>query len=250
MAKQPYIPLYIGDWEQDTNCLSPLAEFALLKLVFKLFKSEKKGVFYANIRTLSVLFKSNLDETKAIFNELIDNNILNISLGEDGKYEIISRRMIREATISYSRSEAGSKGGKKEKAKRKQNESKTKAKVQQNPDNDIDNDIDNIVLLLNKSADKNFSSKTEKTRSLIRSRLKEKFTKEDFERVIHFKCKEWNHDQKMNAYLRPETLFGTKFESYLQSCPKLSVIKHEEDNKPMTDDEYENWARPQNLKEA
>ena len=28
--------------------------------------------------------------------------------------------------------------------------------------------------------------------------------------------KEWLHDPKMQAYLRPITLFGTKFESYLQ----------------------------------
>lgn len=137
MSKQPYIPLYIGDWEQDTNCLSPLAEFALLKLTFKLFSAEKRGVFYANFRTLSVLFKSDLDQTKEIFKELIDNKILNIGEVEDGKFEIISRRMTREATISEIRAQSGGKGGK---AKRKQNGSKRKAKSEQNAD--IDNEYD------------------------------------------------------------------------------------------------------------
>lgn len=135
---QPYIPIYIGDWEKDTNCITPLAEFALLKLCFKLFNAEKRGVFYANYRTLSVLFKSNLDDTKDIFQELIDNKILNIKLLEDGKFEIISRRMIREGNISEIRAIVGAKGGK---ANGKQNKSKIKAKSEQNTD--IDNDINN-----------------------------------------------------------------------------------------------------------
>lgn len=137
MANNPYIPLYIGDWERDTNLLTPLAEFALLKLTFKLFSSEKKGVFYANFRTLSVLFKSDLATTKDIFQELIDNKILDILEVSDGKFEIKSRRMIRESNISEIRAEAGKKGGE---AKSKQKSGKNKAKHKQNTD--IDNDID------------------------------------------------------------------------------------------------------------
>lgn len=33
--------------------------------------------------------------------------------------------------------------------------------------------------------------------------------------MIDIKTAEWLHNPKMNKYLRPETLFGTKFESYL-----------------------------------
>jgi uncharacterized phage protein (TIGR02220 family) len=220
MPKQPYIPIYIGDWEKDTNCISPLAEFALLKLTFKLFNAEKRGVFYANFRALSVLFKSDLEQTKEIFKELIDNNILNIGEVEDGKFEIISRRMVREATLSEIRSLAGSEGGRGKKAKRKQNESKTKAKGQQN----TDIDIEYIVKLLNEKSGKNFDFKNTKTASLILSRKKEGFNKEDFEKVIIHKCNEWLSDDKMNEYLRPQTLFSYKFEGYLQSVPKNKVI--------------------------
>lgn len=140
MGKQPYIPIYIGDWEQDTNCLSPLAEFALLKLVFKLFKSEKRGIFIANYRTLSLLFKSNIDDTKQIFQELIDNNILNISSLKDDKFEIISRRMMREANISEIRSNVGKSGGR---GNKKQTKSKRKAKVLQNTEYDYVYEYDN-----------------------------------------------------------------------------------------------------------
>ena len=39
---------------------------------------------------------------------------------------------------------------------------------------------------------------------------------EDFKAVIDYKVSEWK-GTKMEDYLRPETLFGTKFESYLNS---------------------------------
>ncbi len=150
MAKQPYIPLYIGDWEKDTNCLSPLAEFALLKLTFKLFNAEKRGVFIANYRLLSTLFKSDLATTTEIFNEIIFNNVLDIEVADGGLFIIKSRRMLREATISEIRANSGKSGGR---GNKKQTKSKLKAKAKQIPDNDIDNDINNTNELFTNNGD-------------------------------------------------------------------------------------------------
>lgn len=50
---------------------------------------------------------------------------------------------------------------------------------------------------------------------LIKARWKEGFTLEDFKTVIDKKVAQWSNDSKMSEYLRPQTLFGTKFESYL-----------------------------------
>ena len=72
-----------------------------------------------------------------------------------------------------------------------------------------------IVEYLNKKANKNYKHNSEKTRRFIDARLNEGFTLEDFKRVIDNKCRSWSNDERMNQYLRPETLFGTKFESYL-----------------------------------
>lgn len=72
-----------------------------------------------------------------------------------------------------------------------------------------------IVNYLNDVAGKNFKHTTRKTQTLIKARLREGFTVDDFKKVIDIKTKEWKNDKKMNQYLRPETLFGTKFESYL-----------------------------------
>ena len=51
----------------------------------------------------------------------------------------------------------------------------------------------------------------------IRARLNENFTVEDCKAVIDKKCQEWKGDPKMEQYLRPETLFGSKFENYLNA---------------------------------
>lgn len=64
---------------------------------------------------------------------------------------------------------------------------------------------------------------TDKTRRLIRARINEGFTEEDFLKVIDNKARDWLNDQKMSQYLRPETLFGTKFEGYLQETHRAYV---------------------------
>jgi len=72
-----------------------------------------------------------------------------------------------------------------------------------------------IVTYLNDAAHKNFRPNTKATQRLIKARWNEGFRLKDFQTVIDKKTAEWLHDTKMNQYLRPETLFGTKFESYL-----------------------------------
>jgi uncharacterized phage protein (TIGR02220 family) len=72
-----------------------------------------------------------------------------------------------------------------------------------------------IVEYLNEKTKKNFKYTTKKTKSLIDARLKEGFSLEDFKKVIDIKIEQWLNDKKMNSYLRPETLFGNKFEGYL-----------------------------------
>lgn len=76
-----------------------------------------------------------------------------------------------------------------------------------------------IIAHLNTKTGKNFNPSSKKTQSLINSRIKEGFTKQDFFTVIDNKHTKWFTDPKMCEYLRPETIFGTKFESYLNDTP-------------------------------
>ena len=80
-------------------------------------------------------------------------------------------------------------------------------------------ETDEIIFYLNEKTGKHYKVKTPKTVRLIRARLKEGFTVEDFKAVIEKKCDDWLGNEKMERYLRPETLFGTKFEGYLNETP-------------------------------
>lgn len=80
-----------------------------------------------------------------------------------------------------------------------------------------------IVDYLNEKTDRQFKSTTKKTQSLIRARLNEGWEVEHFKTVIDNKVAQWKDDNEMQRYLRPDTLFGTKFEGYLnEDAPKKS----------------------------
>ena len=84
-----------------------------------------------------------------------------------------------------------------------------------------------VIDYLNQKTSKNFKSTSKKTQELIKARLNEKFTEEDFKKVIDIKTAEWKKDKKMQQYLRPETLFGTKFESYLNQNQNSTSLTEE-----------------------
>jgi uncharacterized phage protein (TIGR02220 family) len=81
--------------------------------------------------------------------------------------------------------------------------------------------ISEIINLLNSKAGTKFKSKSANTIKLINARLREGYEISDFEKVIVKKCKDWLPDPKMCAFVRPITLFGTKFESYLNEAEAL-----------------------------
>lgn len=72
-----------------------------------------------------------------------------------------------------------------------------------------------IINYLNLKAGTRYRPSTKATQKHINARLNEGFTLDDFKTVIDVKVDDWLSDKKMNIYLRPETLFSPKFESYL-----------------------------------
>lgn len=72
-----------------------------------------------------------------------------------------------------------------------------------------------IVRHLNEAVGASYRPSSKKTRQLIHARWEEGFRLPDFIAVIDTMEDAWGEDPKMSAYLRPETLFGTKFEGYL-----------------------------------
>lgn len=91
---------------------------------------------------------------------------------------------------------------------------------------------ESIIEYLNQSTGKRYKATTRKTKDLIKARCNEGFNEQEFQTVIDNKVAEWK-DTDMEKYLRPETVFGTKFESYLNQQPKqtgqdqLERMKHD-----------------------
>ena len=54
----------------------------------------------------------------------------------------------------------------------------------------------------------------------LKKRFSEGFTVEDAKKVIDIKFAEWIGDDKMKKYIRPDTLFSEKFDSYLNQEPQ------------------------------
>lgn len=71
-----------------------------------------------------------------------------------------------------------------------------------------------IINYLNEKTGKHYKHTTNKTQTVIKARWSEGFTEDDFKKVIDNKVAEWKGTD-MEKFLRPETLFGTKFEGYL-----------------------------------
>jgi uncharacterized phage protein (TIGR02220 family) len=120
----------------------------------------------------------------------------------------------------------------KTKSKRNQNEIKMKSKQNQSPSYSYSYSYSNIINYLNKVLSTKYRSNGKKNRELIKARLNEGFTEEDFYKVIDKKHKEWKGTD-FEKFLRPETLFGTKFESYLNQKEKkhwLDGLEELDDN--------------------
>ena len=77
-----------------------------------------------------------------------------------------------------------------------------------------------IINYLNNVLGTNYKYTTKKTQDCIKARLNEKVTVDDFKKVIDKKAKEWLGTD-MEKYLRPETLFGNKFEGYLNQIESV-----------------------------
>lgn len=87
----------------------------------------------------------------------------------------------------------------------------------------FDDDFKIIIGYLNFRAGTKYKASTPKTKALIQARMNENFNLSDFKTVIDKKCAAWSSDPKMSKFLRPETLFGTKFEGYLNEKSVKSI---------------------------
>jgi uncharacterized phage protein (TIGR02220 family) len=86
--------------------------------------------------------------------------------------------------------------------------------------------IEKIIGFLNECTGKSFKTNSKVAISNINARLKEGYTLDDFVKVISVKATKWQNT-KFEDYLTPNTLFGNKFESYLNENINTEKTKQE-----------------------
>lgn len=108
-----------------------------------------------------------------------------------------------------------------------QSNNTTKKKEKDNNNNNI---YSLVIDYLNRKASTNYRASTKNTQSFINARVREGYTVEDFKKVIDSKSKDWLNTD-FEKYLRPSTLFGTKFENYLNEANKKTPTAIGAENK-------------------
>lgn len=110
-----------------------------------------------------------------------------------------------------------------------------------------DQTISEIIDYLNKKCNTRFRATGNSTKRVIKARLKEGASIQDFKDVIDYKYEEWGRNpvkfsqgQWSNTYLRPSTLFGSKMEEYLEQawmaqCSEGSEVKSVERSSDRSD---------------
>ena len=180
------------NWQKDSF---PFFTVATIRRLFE--KLEKMGVVITGNYN-----KAGFDKTKWYS---IDEKRLN---------DIIDRRSAQNEQTSCSKRADGA----------AQNEqTNTRDYTENTTDKDIDSSADaepksihkDVIDYLNEKIGARYKASSAINKRLIDARVKEGYTLDDFKRVIDNKVASWAQDQKMSKYLRPQTLFGTKFESYL-----------------------------------
>lgn len=232
LRDQPYLPLYIKDFLTDEKLIrcSAAATGVYIRIMCYMHKSAIYGTIILEleeqqqlqqcsqvtdyptgkfVEELDLLLPYKTDEIEACLRELLKRQVLRI---EGNK--LIQNRMLSDGQLSLKRSKTALENdnafGKGAAAKESAN-----CVIE----SEVESAIESIIELLNKSTGSNFSPQTKATKTFIRARFAQGFILEDFKHVIEVKTAEWlNTDQE--KYLRPETLFGNKFEGYRNQKPK------------------------------
>jgi uncharacterized phage protein (TIGR02220 family) len=165
-------------------------------------------IFYQSFaRAIKKLPES--EQLKALWS-IIDYALEDKEPDGDGMYMVVYEMAKPQIDANVERKRNGSRGGRPPKPPEKPKEQKKPVepvKKKESPP------YQEIIDYLNEKAGKRFKV-NEKTKAHINARVNDGYTLADFRAVIEKKVAEWRGTE-MDKFLRPETLFGTKFEGYL-----------------------------------
>lgn len=87
--------------------------------------------------------------------------------------------------------------------------------------NEMVNVVEEAIMYLSKKTNTHYNPKSPSFQKMIIPLLANNFTLEDLKKVIDKKYLEWKGTD-FEKYLRPETLFGMKFLTYLHEQPRIA----------------------------
>ena len=203
-----------NEWALDKDIKD---ELGLLLIISSL--TAEKGYCYASNNYLAEIFKTNVVTISRKIKNLEEKKYISIEYEKKGCL-VISRKIRLTKMLTAINKNVNRAINKNVKDNNINNINNTNinniyspAKAEQIP-------YEEIIDYLNLKIDAHYKSTTQKTKDSIKARFNEGFKLEDFKKVIDKMTMEWKDNNKMKVYLRPETLFGTKFESYLNRPAK------------------------------
>ena len=125
--------------------------------------------------------------------------------------------------------ENGLKGGRPKKPNKNQDETKPKRNVNDNDNVNVNvNDNEQtspsvIIKYLNFKTGADYDPDDEFNHQLVNDLIDQGYDYNDLMKVVNKKCSEWMNDSVMRSYLRPSTLFGSKFAEYLAQPESLQA---------------------------
>ena len=201
-----------------------------MRMLCIMAKSKKKGYLLDNeskmeSKTLAKLVGSSEAEVALLLDELDKHGVYSKTIDN----VIFNRRMARRAELSDKRAKAGRLGGR--------SKSKTLASVHSKTQASAVSASVSVSVSNNKKQDKRGCNPSDQEKevislynaitgqnrreavdiiSMIRARLAEGRTVDDFKKVITKKYNQWREDEKMCKFIRPSTLFRPgNFDDYL-----------------------------------
>jgi uncharacterized protein YdaU (DUF1376 family) len=145
MAKQPYIPLYTGDYLKDTRRLPLEVRGAWVDIMIFMWENKERGVISGTMPEFAQMMSCTLEQANFVIGLLQQKNVCDFEIEKNGHVKLISRRMVRDAEISKKRAGAGKKGMENRYNEICYNKTDNKPPNKSVTNSDIDNDIDNSI---------------------------------------------------------------------------------------------------------
>lgn len=106
------------------------------------------------------------------------------------------------------------------KTKTKKSNANNNAKLNIEDLSEDEQTIERVISYLNRKTDSKFRPNAKESIKYIKARIEDGARPEDFKEAVDNMCKKWLGNEKMEMYLRPKTLFGPEFWSYVSADKK------------------------------